>query len=309
MLALGALVFALPLSWAASFRPLPRFRNLVTFGDSYTDAGNPADGGVAWPVYAAGYAHIALHPFAKSGGTCSNAITPRPFPPVMESQIPAFKEAKLRLPPSETVYTLWIGTNDVGAGALLTGVDPGVTVVDTTKCAVDWVRVMYKLGARNFIFQNMIPLQLTQLYSATGHPNRYFHDPRNTTEWAIFMTELTTSGNALSSLMLHNLAPTLPGARIALFDSHALFTDMFNNPARYLNGTAPLNVTSSINSCPFTAAGQPAGGACPPQVAGSARDSFLWFDELHPSEQADRIVAREIVAAMKGNTRWATWIS
>ena len=54
------------------------------------------------------------------------------------------------------MYTLWIGTNDVGANALLTGGQtPGVTLVDTTACAVDWVRALYDGGARNFVFQNV----------------------------------------------------------------------------------------------------------------------------------------------------------
>lgn len=85
---------------------------------------------------------------------------------------------------------------------------------------------------------------------------------------------------------------------------------MIAHPALYLNGTAPLNVTGSINQCVFGLDGEPAGGACPNATTdGAIRDSFLWFDELHPSEQADRIVAREMVRAMKGNTRWARWIA
>jgi hypothetical protein len=31
------------------------------------------------------------------------------------------------------------------------------------------------------------------------------------------------------------------------------------------------------------------------------KDSFLWFDALHPSEQASRQVAREIVRAFNGS--------
>jgi hypothetical protein len=34
------------------------------------------------------------------------------------------------------------------------------------------------------------------------------------------------------------------------------------------------------------------------------------FDELHPSEQADRIVAREIAQAIEGRAnQWTTWLS
>jgi hypothetical protein len=45
--------------------------------------------------------------------------------------------------------------------------------------------------------------------------------------------------------MLQALAPTLPGSHIAIFDSHSLIQDMFDHPALYLNGTAPLNVTGA----------------------------------------------------------------
>ena len=34
------------------------------------------------------------------------------------------------------------------------------------------------------------------------------------------------------------------------------------------------------------------------------------YDELHPSEQADRIVAREVAQVIKGQkNQWTTWLS
>ena len=133
-----------------------QIKNLVTFGDSYTDVVAVGDGGVAWPVYAAGYAGVTLYPFARSGATCSNNITYRPFPSVFESQLPAYfgNQSHLDLSPDETIYSLWIGTNDVGVGALLTGSD-NASLVDVTACMVNWVKVLYESGARNFIFQNV----------------------------------------------------------------------------------------------------------------------------------------------------------
>ena len=118
------------------------------------------DGGVAWPVYAAGYGNFKLFPFARSGATCSNNLTSRPFPSLFESQLPLYltetRNHSLRLDPTSTIYTLWIGTNDVGANALLTGSQaPGVTLVDTVSCAVNWVKTLYASGARNFLFQNV----------------------------------------------------------------------------------------------------------------------------------------------------------
>lgn len=117
------------------------------------------DGGTAWPVYAARDGNFKLFPFARSGATCSNNITFRPFPPVFESQLPLFLEetrnGTLRLNPEETIITLWIGTNDVGANALLTGSAPTATVANTTECAVNFVKTMFENGARNFLFQNV----------------------------------------------------------------------------------------------------------------------------------------------------------
>ncbi|KAF8884190.1 GDSL lipase/esterase [Infundibulicybe gibba] len=289
-----------------------QIKNLVTFGDSYTDVVSTGDGGVAWPVYAAGYASVSLFPFARSGATCSNNITFRPFPSVFESQLPLyFAEATngtLKLKPEETLYTLWIGTNDVGANALTTKNE--ASIVDVAECMVNWVSVLYASGARNFLFQNMIPLQLTTLYSANSYPNRYWTQPRNTTEWSLLMTELVLSGNALTKLMLQALAPRLAGAHIGLFDSHSLFNDMFQNPSLYFNGTAPLNVTGSINACVFKegeATSDP--GICT-VAQGAARDSFLWFDELHPSEQTDRKLAEQIAQVAEGKqNRWTTWLS
>ncbi|KAJ8520464.1 hypothetical protein ONZ45_g2740 [Pleurotus djamor] len=263
----------LPLVWGIGVAP-GQIRNLVTFGDSYTDVVLTGDGGTAWPVFAADLANVNLFPFARAGATCSNNLTFRPFPPLFESQLPLYFEQKangtLNLDPRRTVYTLWIGTNDVG----------------------------------------MIPLELVPLYAADSWPNRYWTAVRNTTEWSVFMRELTLSGNAIAKLMLQDLAKSLRGAHIALFDSHTLFQTMFDNPSAFLNGTAPLNVTGAANKCVFPLDGQPDTGVVCTTAQGTDRDSFLWFDELHPSEQADRIVAREIAAVIQGKrNKFSTWLS
>lgn len=113
------------------------------------------DNGISWPIYAAQDGNLKLFPFARAGATCSNNITFRPFPSLFESQLPLFFAEKqngtLHLNPEETIYTLWIGTNDVGVNSLIVGQGaPGATVVDTTTCAVNWVKTLYKNGARNF---------------------------------------------------------------------------------------------------------------------------------------------------------------
>ncbi|KAI0093238.1 GDSL lipase/esterase [Irpex rosettiformis] len=302
---------------AASLGPRPgSIKNLVTFGDSYTDIISTGDHGTAWPVYAAQvYGHFNLFPFARSGATCSNNITFRPFPSLFESQLPLYFEEKnngsIRLDPAETVYTLWIGTNDVGANSLIVGQGtPGVSLVNVTECAVNWVKVLYESGARNFLFQNMLPLYETPLYSADSWPNQYWTAQRNTTEWSVFMREMVNTGNALSKALLQLLVPTLKGAHVGYFDSFGLFSDMLANPKNYLNGTAPLNVTGAVHACVFDLNESTSGTSDCTIATGSAVDSFLWYDELHPSEQADRQVAKFVAGAIsRQSDDWVTWLS
>ncbi|RPD58827.1 hypothetical protein L227DRAFT_612586 [Lentinus tigrinus ALCF2SS1-6] len=286
--------------------PSPQqIKNLVTFGDSYTDINRHADGGVMWPVFAAEEGNFTLFPFAISGATCSS---------VFASQLPVYMEEKangsLILDPNETIYTLWIGTNDVGVHGLLTGQTPNETVVDTTACAVNWVKVLYESGARNFIFQNMVPLETTPLYARDSYPNRYWTAQRNTTEWNVFIKELTASGNAIAELMLQVLAPTLHDAHIGLFDSHSLFADIFARPQLYLNGTAPLNVTGAVHACVFELNESTTDPGVCTDAVGTDQDSFLWYDELHPSVQAERVVAKAISDVIHRKTeQWITWLS
>lgn len=76
-------------------------------------------------------------------------------------------------------------------------------------------------------------------------------------------------------------------------------SDIYHNPTSYLNGTtAPLDVRGYNRHCNAT------GGNC---QTSSSPDSFLWFDALHPSEQTDRVIAREFVEVVKGTSRWASY--
>lgn len=140
------------------------FDNLVTFGDSYTDDGRlnyyishngsappvgvlqpqssvTASGGLAWGQYVQQYTGVAYFDYAVSGATCSNEIISRyfsninkPFPSVVDDELPSFvadvgvKTLYENRTADNTVYALWIGTNDLGYGAFLTDSQaPGVS--------------------------------------------------------------------------------------------------------------------------------------------------------------------------------------
>lgn len=60
----------------------------------------------------------------------------------------------------------------------------------------------------------MVPFELLVLYQVDSYPNRFWTQPRNTTEWNLFVRELGVSGNEIGELMLRLLAASLPDAHI-----------------------------------------------------------------------------------------------
>lgn len=90
-----------------------------------------------------------------------------------------------------------------------------------------------------------------------------------------------------------------PGAKFVNYNVNGLMTDIHSNPAQYLNGTAPLNVTWTSKTCAVIS-----GQNC---TINASPDSFEWFDTLHPSEQTSRIIAKEFVNVINGKGKWATY--
>ncbi|KAK7509276.1 GDSL lipase/acylhydrolase family protein [Phyllosticta citricarpa] len=315
---------------------LKNFKSLVSFGNSYTDEGrlkyleehdgqvppvgwigpvrsDTYSGGQTWPRYVNYYTGANSYNYAVGGAVCSNKQVTRfydkikgPYPDVEGYEIPAFIADKnfkdpgtgapvLDIPPEETVYSMWIGTNDVGANAFLTDSQaPDLTLVDYLQCVYNQFDRLYAEGGRYFVLMNLIPLQLSPLYAP---PNKGgIGKSQNMTESSYRMKEQVNllNNNAKFQTPYESLlARRYPGARWALFDMYSLITDIYVNPAAYLNGTAPLNVDSYITANMT--------------MLPSDRDSYLWYDSLHPSEQTDRIIAREFVGVVRGGSKWGTY--
>lgn len=221
------------------------------------------------------------------------------FPGVIDYEVPAYlaDRATTRngtdqpyfstaLSASNAVYSLWIGTNDLGVGLFLSDAQVrGLTLTDYTNCIFQVFDELYASGARVFVLFNNAPLQLSPLYanaSLDGVTASKYWDPKpdNLTAIAEKMHEYTTSTNTIFRYQAPYealIAGRYPDASIALFNVWQLISDIYDNPTAYLNGSEPANVTGHENQCP------PAGGACELMYNGTSSDSFLWFDELHPS--------------------------
>lgn len=193
-------------------------------------------------------AGVNLYNYAVSGAVCSNEITPRtfstinaPFPSVLEYEIPAYvADSKyitpsgrrfLNIPPLETVYSIWIGTNDLGVDAFLTDSQvANKTIPDYIDCIYSSLDGVYDNGGRFFVLMNVAPLQLAPLYATPEHhgvgPNHYWPDkPSNLTEVSYRMWEqVATVNHAFKYQTPFELliAKRYPGARFAVMDMNGL---------------------------------------------------------------------------------------
>ncbi|PKS07282.1 hypothetical protein jhhlp_005884 [Lomentospora prolificans] len=322
---------------------LKKFENLVTFGDSYTDEGRlgyfighggeappagellpessgTASGGYAWPRIIAQKSGAKSFNYAVSGATCSNSIVERdfpligqPFPSVMDYEVPAFK-ADLEFPElygnvtaDNTVYALWIGTNDLGYGAFLSDDNqPGTTLSTFADCVFSVFDNVYETGGRHFVLLNIAPLEQLPLYNLPelgGTLDSQFWQNKtayNALEYKNKIHQYSTSVNSI--LSYGAAANTLvekrwPGASFTVFDVHTLLNDLIANPEEFYD--APVDPTAYYRHC------DPVNNSDCVDSENSAA-SFLWFDELHPSERTDEIIADEFLKVVDGSSKYAT---
>ena len=296
------------------------------------DSNATSSGGHSWARYASYYTGTTLYNYAVGGASCSNDLTPTYFPPIHTSfpdmegyEIPAFtadlKSGALDVDWATTVVSVWIGTNDLGSSGFFTHRQAkGTTEVDYTKCVWDSLKSLHKLGAKYFVLFNIAPLgmppgprevyvwaraddiDLSPLYSTEPGPSVYWPGKGdNVTAISSTMASTVASVNEIFSLRAAAYAKSeLPGARLAILDANSVMKDIYYHPEQYLNGSAPLNVTGYNRECNMDFS------TCRTYRIDD-RDSFMWYDALHPSEQTGRVLAKVWTEVVKGEKKWATF--
>ncbi|KAK3374424.1 GDSL lipase/esterase [Lasiosphaeria ovina] len=345
MLLSSVIIGAFAAGAAAGRKSGDSFDTLVTFGDSYTDNGrlgyyinhngNPpapgqyqtvstttASGGLTWAQFAAQNAKASLVDYAISGATCSNKIISRyfsainkPFPSVLDDEIPSFKaDVSFKTlyadrTADNTVYALWIGTNDLGYGGFLSDSQaPGTTITNFANCIWSVFDSIYKTGGRRFVLLNEAPLELSPLYATPQNGGTYdsqFWGNKtlyNVTEYSYKIKEYTTNVNTIFEYGVpfqHKIKSRWPQATFDIFDVHSLLTEIYTKPSQYLD--APYNATGYWHHCSATN-----NSACTDLTNLGPRSGFLWYDELHPSEKTDSIIAKHFLDVVAGNSTFGT---
>lgn len=186
---------------------------------------------------------------------------------------------------------------------------PNKTVKDYIDCVYHQISRLYANGGRYFVLLNLAPLDLLPQYALPqngGLPyTQFFPDKlgKNGTEIHGRMQQTVAALNQVYKYRTPfeaEIQSSCEGAHFASFDVNALMTDIYYHPQNYLNGTAPLNVQGVAHLCD-------AQGQNCTTTSKSDRDSFEWFDPLHPSEQTSRVVAREFVNVMGGKSKYAEY--
>ncbi|KZV83679.1 hypothetical protein EXIGLDRAFT_728066 [Exidia glandulosa HHB12029] len=264
-----------------SVASLPHFDHVVIFGDSYSDVDNPViTTSAAWPTYLSSYTGLgaSVKSYAKQAKQCIHIQT---------EQLPQFIRAVTHPPPESTLYIVFVGFNDLAA----LGGKGNATWDDRLKVSSCPVQVMSNLtviaGAKYFLWFKMVPFEIVPLFMP---PNGSF---KNIGPQVARLGEL---GNSLTTALLEDFAATNMNLSVGIFDTYSLFNDIHTHPSSYLNGSLPPDVNNYVTrnkSRPVNA---------------DVRDSFMWWDQNHPSEQTNRIVARRVADGMAGSTEWVSWL-
>ncbi|KAF7345017.1 hypothetical protein MVEN_01664500 [Mycena venus] len=209
------------------------------------------------------YGNYTIWNYAVGGAVCSNVLTPLfSVPDVVGGQTDWFiqdhvtnngtKHQKLDMDPSEFVVVVYIGTNDVGIHSFVTDDEsPEVSLADLAGCQLQTIRNLYALGARRFIVNSLIPLQITRLYSNSSDPTIYFPAPHDGVAWNKRMFNFVHSMNALIRGGVAALSEEWRGtATIDVFDTYGLFEDMYNHPSQWFNGSIPRERDGPLSSVP-----------------------------------------------------------
>lgn len=200
---------------------------------------------------------------ANSG--TGNAVIPNiPLPGVQE-QVGLFTQPLLtsnQTADPNALFAVWGGANDYLFGNVT---DPNQTVQNLSAS----VATLASVGAKNILVFNLPDLGKTPLASATGNSSN--------------LTTLTTIHNVALATALSQLSSSNPGVNIIPVDINSLFNRAIANPGEFgfnnITGSCVIGDLQNITS-----------------VCNNPND-FLFFDVVHPTTNAHRLVADTVFSA------------
>ncbi|OZJ02042.1 hypothetical protein BZG36_05080 [Bifiguratus adelaidae] len=242
-------------------------KNVVVFGDSYSDGGNvgrKTNGPMWYESLSTSWEAENLHSFAFVGATCEDAqnIGGTDIPSIKD-QLELYYDQSLDLKPEETVYALWVGTNDV---VLAQGANAGTMskVERTLECIKNHVDTLYRVfNARHMLLIDLPPIDSSPYYRQSSAKT-----PSNI---PLFNEKLISSVSEWNAEF---------GTRAVVVDANSIIADIAKNPSAYgIKDTEQAYWLSCQGSCTEDA------------------NDYLWWDQTHLTGAAHTALAKSIVAA------------
>lgn len=259
------------------------FSHIPTLGDSLSDTGNfyrlsggyppPPyfDGrfcnGPLWVEYLAaelGMKYNAADNFAVAGattGTFNSNNGPGTEYPGLLNQVASFIDGGGVTEPERALYVVGAGANDFFVG-LQTGASPQSIIANGVNNTLAAVQRLRGAGARFIMVMNVPDLGVTPMALSSGN--------------AELLTQLSAAYNHVLNVALDHLAQAwIPTIRL---DAFAVLDKMAMNPEAY--GFA--NVSDQLRLAP----------------SGSSADDYLFWDHVHPTTKAHKILAEEAMTQL-----------
>ncbi len=206
------------------------------------------------------------------GGSSSglgNTLVSDPLPGVL-AQVGLFRQRLLtnqKLADPNALYAVWGGANDYLFDQNVTDSSQIVSNLSNS------VALLAETGAKNIIVFNLPDLGKSPFALASGNSNQ--------------LSDLTKSHNTELAKNLEQFN-SIPDINIISVDVYSLFNQVLGNPGKFgfTNVNAPCLVGSceDVNSGNFTICNNP--------------NDFLFFDAVHPTTGAHRLIADAALAAI-----------
>ncbi len=309
-----------------------QFSNVISFGDSLSDAGNfgsviglPGNSfttnpdPVAAERIAAAFGHTQTYSNQVGGGfnfawggACVQTATSATTPPCISNAVPRIPvQISQYLTPRGNVadptalYTLWAGANDIfaplGAGlwtnaaAITAGVLPIATAFTTQTTRLQ------AAGANYIVVFNLPNLGATPQVIATATAAAAAAAAAGASAAAAAATAAAVVGAASLATLSYNNA--LNGGLATMRDGiipinvFGLVNEIFANPAAYGFTNITDRACGSGSGTNSVACG-PAGSGLPFTYALGSNETFFFADGLHPTGAAHRMLANAVIATI-----------
>ncbi|OWM65293.1 GDSL esterase/lipase At1g74460-like [Punica granatum] len=187
----------------------------------------------------------------------------------------------------ESLYVVALGSNDfinnflmpVSGDSWTYSDDSFVTYLVQTLQAQ--ITLLHSLGARQLLVFGLGPMGCIPLQRVLS-TNGECRDRAN---------KLALSFNQVASQMVDDLTSSLPNASFRFGDAYNVVDDLIKNPSKY-------GFTNSDSPCCSFGRIRPALTCIPASRLCKDRSKYVFWDEYHPSDSANQLIANEMIRKM-----------